>query len=448
MGKPHRIGAYHGWINGREPRRVLDSKNRFHLVYGRSTTVEDVDVLRCDQYNVWEKNKYNQDRELKRPLPAEVSVDEDFLRFVGLYLADGYITKYITQLALISDQKRSVRTFAVDYLASLGMHISAGSRPGVVQVASKALASVLSDQFGSGAYEKQIPLWILLLPPEKQEALLEGIYAGDGSYGNNLEIVNQRLAESIAFIEARCGRHSSIKSRTRPAGSALPEGRTTSSPTKTYTVRWHKTQDSQRRTSGSPLYVIHDGDILVPIRDAKEVPYVGVVHNLHVQEDESYVADTYVVHNCWGTAINRFVAQALVGYPLTIYGTGKQTRGYLPLRDSLRCIELLCENPPNPGEYRVVNQFDQDYSILKLAEIVRKCAVEAGLPDPGFEHHPNPRVEEEEHYYNPDRKKLVDLGYVPKGEITEEVRAMFKALLPHRERAEALTHTFAPKTIW
>jgi len=172
----------------------------------------------------------------------------------------------------------------------------------------------------------------------------------------------------------------------------------------------------------------------------------GVVYGVTAPGVES---PTVLLPGEWsGTCINRFVAQAIVGYPLTVYGTGLQTRGYLPLRDSLHCIELLCENPPELGEYRVVNQFDQSYSILGLEEIVRRCAIEAGLPDPGFEHYRNPRVEDEKHYYNPDRNKLLALGYAPEGKIEDEVRSMIKSLLPHSDRAQELSCTFAPKTSW
>ncbi len=81
----------------------------------------------------------------------------------------------------------------------------------------------------------------------------------------------------------------------------------------------------------------------------------------------------------WGTVINRYCVEAILGLPLTPYGKGKQTRGFISLEDSVEAMRLLIENPPKEGEYRVVNQFAEVYNVTQLAEIVRDASKELGL---------------------------------------------------------------------
>ena len=110
--------------------------------------------------------------------------------------------------------------------------------------------------------------------------------------------------------------------------------------------------------------------------------------------------------------LNRFCVQAAVGHPLTVYGKGGQTRGYIDIRDTVRCIELACLNPAERGECRVFNQFTEQFSVLELAHMVQTAAAHIGLKVT-IDHLPDPRVEKEEHYYNAKHSKLVDLGLEP-----------------------------------
>eukprot|EP00850_Spirogloea_muscicola_P011092 SM000067S20369 [mRNA] locus=s67:574007:576841:- [translate_table: standard] len=114
----------------------------------------------------------------------------------------------------------------------------------------------------------------------------------------------------------------------------------------------------------------------------------------------------------FGTALNRFVVQAAVGHPLTIYGKGGQTRGYLDIRDTVQCIELAIKSPANLGEFRVFNQFTEQFSVRDLAAVVTKAGAKLGL-EVKSQNVPNPRVEAEEHYYNAKHTKLVELGLEP-----------------------------------
>lgn len=136
---------------------------------------------------------------------------------------------------------------------------------------------------------------------------------------------------------------------------------------------------------------------------------------------------------CFGTVINRFCAQAIIQHPLTVYGAGHQARGFLPLRDSLQCLNIVLENPPIKGEYRTLNQFENVYKLNDLADMVATAAKDLGVPV-GITHLPNPRVEAERHYYNPAHQRLFDLGYVPTEDIQAQIYELIEQLLPYKER--------------
>jgi UDP-sulfoquinovose synthase len=114
----------------------------------------------------------------------------------------------------------------------------------------------------------------------------------------------------------------------------------------------------------------------------------------------------------FGTVINRFITQAVIGLPLTVYGKGMQRRGIINLRDTLRCIELAALNPARPGEFRVFNQNTEQFSLMDLAHLVMSAAQKKGYTTE-IAHVRNPRTEMEEHYYNVKHQALTNLGLVP-----------------------------------
>jgi len=140
----------------------------------------------------------------------------------------------------------------------------------------------------------------------------------------------------------------------------------------------------------------------------------GVVYG--TMTDETAYSDTLInrfdYDEVFGTVLNRFCVQAAIGHPLTVYGKGGQTRGFLDIRDTVRCIELACLNPAEPGECKVFNQFTEQFSVLDIAELVRTAAANLGLAVE-INHLPDPRVEAEKHYYNAKHSKLIDLGLKP-----------------------------------
>jgi UDP-sulfoquinovose synthase len=175
----------------------------------------------------------------------------------------------------------------------------------------------------------------------------------------------------------------------------------------------------------------------------------GVVYGTRIDEmgDDEKLRTRFDYDQCFGTAINRFCAQAVIGMPLTIYGKGRQKRGFLTLRDSMQCIALAIENPSKPGEYRTFNQFEETYNITELAHKVQKVGNKLGL---GVDIAPveNPRIEDEEHYYNPEHKLLLKLGYKPTHDMETEVEIVLKDLIPHKERIESRKEALIPDIRW
>lgn len=114
----------------------------------------------------------------------------------------------------------------------------------------------------------------------------------------------------------------------------------------------------------------------------------------------------------FGTALNRFCIQAAIDHPLTVYGKGGQTRGFLDIRDTVRCVEIAIANPAKAHEFRVFNQFTEMFSIQDLATMVQKAGIDLGLKVE-INHLDNPRVELEKHYFNAKNTNLLDLGLQP-----------------------------------
>ena len=174
----------------------------------------------------------------------------------------------------------------------------------------------------------------------------------------------------------------------------------------------------------------------------------GVVHGLSTpQIVNDDLLTRFDFDEVFGTAINRFCAQAVVGHDLTPYGKGGQTRGYLALRDSMQCFTLAIEKPPKEGEYRVFNQFEEVYSVNDLAERVSKVAKEYNLEGKIW-NIPNPRIEAEEHYYKPDMKHLPNMGFKPEMTLEEELHITIPKLIENKDRIEEKRQCIAPKILW
>jgi UDP-sulfoquinovose synthase len=174
----------------------------------------------------------------------------------------------------------------------------------------------------------------------------------------------------------------------------------------------------------------------------------GVVYGTRTQEmvDDSLMT-RFDFDESFGTVINRYCAEAVIGLPLTPYGQGTQKRGFIDLVDSIQCLTIAIENPAAKGEYRVFNQLDEVYGISELAEKVVKVAKNLGI-DVKIKNIQNPRMEKEEHYYKVDHEHLRKLGFNPTRTIEESLKIMLKDLSKYKDRILEKSEAILPKTTW
>jgi UDP-sulfoquinovose synthase len=173
----------------------------------------------------------------------------------------------------------------------------------------------------------------------------------------------------------------------------------------------------------------------------------GVVYGTVTDEvvmDEALI-NRFDYDEVFGTVLNRFCAEAAAGHRLTVYGKGGQTRGFLDIRDTVRCIEIACLNPANAGECRIFNQFTEQFSVLELAEMVQAAAWKLGMRVE-IDHLPAPRVEAEEHYYNAKHSKLIDLGLEPHYLSDSLLDSLMNIAIRYQDRIDA--SLFLPQVKW
>ena len=200
---------------------------------------------------------------------------------------------------------------------------------------------------------------------------------------------------------------------------------------------WSKVHDSGNTMFACKLWGLRSTDIMQ-----------GVVYGTRTDEiTDDRLFTRFDFDESFGTVINRYCAQSVIGYPLSPYGEGRQKRGFIALIDSIQCLTIACMNPPDQGTYRVFNQLDEVYSILELAEVVSKAAKNKGLK---AEIKPvsNPRIEMQDHYYKVDSLELRKLGFKPTRRLSEEVGLMLDDLLRFKNRIMAKKSSISPKTKW
>jgi UDP-sulfoquinovose synthase len=173
----------------------------------------------------------------------------------------------------------------------------------------------------------------------------------------------------------------------------------------------------------------------------------GVVYGIRTEETalDDRLLTRFDYDDVFGTALNRFCLQAVIGHPLTVYGRGGQTRGYLNIEDTLRCVELAILHPAHSGEFRVFNQFTEQFSVSQLAELVQKAGAEIGM-EVAVHAIENPRVEAEEHYYNAAHTKLLDLGLHPHLLDETLIESMFATIERFKDRV--LVDHILPRDRW
>ncbi|MBD2516387.1 NAD-dependent epimerase/dehydratase family protein [Nostoc sp. FACHB-973] len=173
----------------------------------------------------------------------------------------------------------------------------------------------------------------------------------------------------------------------------------------------------------------------------------GVVYGVLTEETgmDELLINRLDYDGVFGTALNRFCIQAAIGHPLTVYGKGGQTRGFLDIRDTVRCVELAIANPAEAGEFRVFNQFTEQFSVGDLALLVKKAGNAMGL-NVEINHLDNPRVEKEEHYFNAKNTKLLDLGLQPHFLSDSLLDSLLNFAIKYQKRVDK--KQILPKVSW
>jgi len=173
----------------------------------------------------------------------------------------------------------------------------------------------------------------------------------------------------------------------------------------------------------------------------------GPVYGIFTEESRihSELAPFFSYDEIFGTVLNRFIVQAAVEHPLTVYGSGEQIRGYLNIQDTINCVRLSLENPAESSELRVFNQFTETFSVRELAGMVQEASHSLGL-NVTINNIENPRKEQEEHYYNPSHTGLIDLGLKPNLLTQDTLIELLEYALSHRERIHK--HKFFRNTKW
>lgn len=173
----------------------------------------------------------------------------------------------------------------------------------------------------------------------------------------------------------------------------------------------------------------------------------GPVYGLSTTEadQDARLVPNFHYDDIFGTVVNRFMVQAVAGIPLTVYGKGGQTRGYLNLKDTLQCVDLAMDNPVDRGELRILNQFTELFSVNELAERVKRVGDRLGL-NVQIEHIANPRKEAEEHYYNAKHHGLLELGLEPHYMADDVLVEMLEKIRPFKDRIDPVK--VMPRVRW
>jgi len=173
----------------------------------------------------------------------------------------------------------------------------------------------------------------------------------------------------------------------------------------------------------------------------------GIVYGVLTEETgmDELLVNRLDYDGVFGTALNRFCIQAAIGHPLTVYGKGGQTRGLLDIRDTVRCIEIAVNNPAEPGNFRVFNQFTELFSVGDLAMMVKKAGTAMGI-NVEIDHVANPRVELEEHYFNAKNTKLLDLGLQPHFLSDSLLDSLLNFAVKYKHRVDH--NEILPKVSW
>ena len=397
---------------------------------------------------------------------------DTWLEFFGWFLAEGSIFR---NRVIIHQHKKQNLDEIKTIITKLGYNPIRNSNG--ILISNWQLATYLG-KFGKQPF-RYIPVEFKNLSARQLKILLLALLKGDGHIANDRFFVyytsSKRLADDVQEIALKCGYSAKVsKVNTFRKGWQKRDE---------FRVFISKTTDTQVNLLHNNVKIINyegkiyscdvNGKAILVRRNGKPVwsgnskscdainlefgskvwnlmitdVHQGIIYGIHTKEmDNDNLLTRLDIDESFGTAAHRFVAQAVSGMPLTLYGKGHQRRGFIPLSDAIQCFTLLLENPPKQEEYRVINQFENVYDISHIADKVIQVANEFGI-NAQKSNIPNPRVELEDNYwYDPIHKELKKLGYKPSTTLENEIRHLFKVMIKfkHRIKKEVLM----PKINW
>ena len=422
---------------------ILNKYNRYHLACDWSG--EEVKTFTLPEYNY-----LNGGYKPESKPAVEIAMD-DWLCFLGWYIAEGSLDhkgkKAPNRITIpqktgpYSDQVALAFGRIADAISCSYSAYPIKDRDLITHhLFSTQLATYLRS-LGTSK-DKYIPRDLLNLSRRQLRILFEVLMAGDGTWMNREEeygryyTISPQLADDVQEIALKLGLSANVSQFGKEyrvninKATVLQVNQCSEEPND-----WLEDYAGQVyccevpgdgiilvRRNGKPVWCgnskVHDSHNIhfackiwgIRATDLNQ----GVVYGVLTEETgmDELLINRLDYDGVFGTALNRFCIQAAIGHPLTVYGTGGQTRAFLDIRDTVRCVELAIANPADAGKFRVFNQFTEQFSIGDLAMMVKKAGTAMGL-NVEINNLENPRVELEGHYFNAKNTKLLDLGLQP-----------------------------------
>ena len=456
------------WSNGAKPRKIIrtntTTNNDIFFTIPRLKYITNdlvINVYSEIDYGIIKNNKVyccnsmsdNHIHDGSKGIPNIISVDGDFCRLAGYYLAEGSISEY--QINFAFDKNETVfiedvrRILLEKFNVITTVYESKGSDGVNILGSSKILCMLFIKLFGKGCREKFIREDFMNLPDNTINELINGYWRGDGCGRTernicNISSVSSSILKQIQYLLLRQGIISAVRFRERTQTMSFKGREKYSLDTNTFDL--YVTGEACRRffekvcglepnnkKHKSDRIYSNDEYIFIPLKKIEKVNIDEYVYNMEIEDDESYLVPISA-HNCYGTAINRFIVQACIGEPLTIYGDGKHQRGFISLNDSIQALMLAIENPAEEGIVQTWNQLSEWHSINDIAKMVVDVGSKLGLTVER-QNIPTPRQEYTgDHYYNYVCEKLPALGYKPTRTINDEIEYTMKKVLTNLEK--------------
>lgn len=399
----------------------------------------------------------------KHKIKNDLMVDKDFCLLSGYYIAEGSKGSFVFNKNETDYHEDVISIMKLKFDNNVNVLKNNNSDGVTLWYCSKILDLLFKKLFGKDAYDKHIPESFMSLPNSYIKELIKGYWRGDGYYSSNgcryhvaMSSVSKKLLEQIKVLLLRFGVISSLHKRRRCITMSFYDREEYKFDSVCYDLvitgeyaRVFLTDIADINNIKYPKrydFGYKDNKFMyVRLNDININHYIGKRYNFEIEEDNSYLVPV-VAHNCFGTIINRFIIQAMIDHPLTVFGSGEHHRGFLALNDSIQCLMLAILKPPKKGEYRTWNQLDERLQMNTIAERIKKAFTTEGR-NVKIDHIPSPRVEcTDDFYYNPVTKKLEELGFTPTRSVEDEVYYDIK-VLEDRDLSK-LKKVVTPKILW